>query len=270
MVCLYESDIDEVSEVLRTHFEVLGETNKTKQIEEIESGFGYKGLHPDLKLDKKRINLPEYAGFDELQFEIQIRTIVQDAWSEVDHKLKFKKQTPINLRRRIIRLAAIFELADQEFEAIRDLSAKLEADATALTKKVDEKMTPLDLFGFIRVCSATFPRFVFSGDPLEGLLSDIHQADDTLTVAGFRQAVEGSFPKISEYFDYLALQGGRQTSPYTMIRHALYLYKKVLFQNLIFEGHRRNFDRWLEHGTVHPREVEIQALYKKIEETSSA
>ena len=84
-----------------------------REIEETESEFGYKGLHLDLKLDDERKILPEYVGFGDQQFEVQIRTIVQDAWSEVDHKLKYKKEIPSDIKRRIYRLAALFELADQ-------------------------------------------------------------------------------------------------------------------------------------------------------------
>ena len=69
------------------------------------------------------------------RFEVQIRTIVQDAWSEVDHKLKYKKQIPAFLQRRINRFAAIFELADQEFEAIRDITYQLEQDAKSKSKE---------------------------------------------------------------------------------------------------------------------------------------
>lgn len=257
VVCIYESDIEEVSKLLHTHFDVIGETNKSKQMENIESGFGYKGLHLDLRLNSKRKTLPEYADFGSLQFEIQIRTIVQDAWSEVDHKLKYKKQTPINLRRRIHRLAALFELADQEFEAIRDLSAKLEDEALASNTKLDEENTALDLFGFLRVSTQYFPRFVFSGEPLDGLLSDIERADDRISVSDFRTAMEDGIKKVFEYFDYLVTQGHSQTSPYTMIRHALYYKNRVVFENMIFDNHRKNFDRWLEYGTVHPREVEM-------------
>lgn len=246
VVCIYESDIDQVSKLLRDHFEVIGETNKTEQMERAEGSFGYKGLHFDLKLNDTRSKLPEYSSVHHLQFEVQIRTIVQDAWSEVDHKLKYKKQTPTKLRRRILRLAALFELADQEFETIRDLSTKLENDAVSTTSKIDEDTAELDLFGFIRVSSVHFPKFVFGGEALDGLLADIELASSGVKVVAFRKALTSNLPLITEYFDYMKLHG-YNNSPYTMIRHALYVSDKDKFKGMIFENHKRNFERWLEY-----------------------
>ena len=123
---------------------MIEKTDKTREIEETESEFGYKGLHLDLKLDDERKILPEYVGFGDQQFEVQIRTIVQDAWSEVDHKLKYKKEIPSDIKRRIYRLAALFELADQEFESIKDVSNQY--TETASSAEFDEKSSNLNIF----------------------------------------------------------------------------------------------------------------------------
>jgi ppGpp synthetase/RelA/SpoT-type nucleotidyltranferase len=253
IVCIYESDIEKVSEILKSQFSVVEETNKTAQIEDTDNSFGYKGLHFDLKLSPERQNLPEYSGFGDLRFEVQIRTIVQDAWSEVDHKLKYKKQTPKHLQRRVSRMAALFELADQEFEAIRDMTIRLEEEAKDKSKNVDEARAPLDLFGFIRIASDFFPDTPFGGDALDILLTDIERSKSDMTIADFREALS-KIDHVQEYKDYLSHMGHSMT-PYTMIRHALYRWKKVTFEKLLFDGHRKNFDRWLEHGTVHPSEI---------------
>ena len=50
-----------------------------------------------------------------MAFELQIRTIIQDSWSVLDHKIKYKKSIPGQLKRRINVLSALFELADREF-----------------------------------------------------------------------------------------------------------------------------------------------------------
>lgn len=262
VVCIYESNIEEVARLLRTHFEVVDETNKTQQMENIENGFGYKGLHLDLRLNSKRRALPEYSAFGSYRFEVQIRTIVQDAWSEVDHKLKYKRQTPLPLRRRIVRLAALFELADQEFEAIKNLSVELEKAALDQGTKLDEDLQ-LDLFGFLRVAKDLFPSSVFQGEALEGLLDDIEAAKQHTTIADFRNALSSNLPKVREYADYMK-QLGHNMSAFTMIRHALYLSRPTVFDGMIFENHRKNFDRWLEFGTVKLGEAEEKKLQKKL------
>lgn len=119
LVCLYETDVNVVGDVLRKSFKVIDATDKTRVLEEQHS-FGYKGLHLDLLLEADREHLPEYRRYSAIKVEVQIRTISQDAWSTLDHKIKYKKVIPEELKRRINRLAALFELADQEFILIRD------------------------------------------------------------------------------------------------------------------------------------------------------
>lgn len=118
VICHYESDIKKIVEILKGNFELIELTDKTSQLLE-QKGFGYKGIHMDLKLNNDRKKLSEYSRISKLQFEVQIRSIVQDAWSEVDHKLKYKKSLSDDLQRKIVVLASLFELADREFDSIR-------------------------------------------------------------------------------------------------------------------------------------------------------
>lgn len=91
IVCLYEDDIEKIQNVLSGHFDVIDVTDKISIIEKTEDSFGYKGLHLDLKLGPERKEMPEYKAYAEFDFEVQIRTIIQDSWSVLDHKIKYKK-----------------------------------------------------------------------------------------------------------------------------------------------------------------------------------
>lgn len=261
VVCIYESDIEEVAAILRKNLTVFSETDKTGALELHENQFGYKGLHLDARLDSARSELPEYKRFANLNFEIQVRSIVQDAWSEVDHRLKYKKRIPRNLKRRINRLAALFELADQEFEAIRDNTADLELEGEKLSGGVDKDQT-LTPFNF-GPCVKQF----FSGDEFEpykvdGFVDELLQQNENMLVSDLFGALEGNLDKVKEYKDYLAKPPlGHNMNSFTQIRHCLYLEKKVLYESLMRDGPRKNFDRWLEHGTVHPKEVELKKKY---------
>ena len=51
----------------------------------------------------------EAEKFKNIRIELQIRTVIQDAWSILDHKIKYKNSIPQNLKRRINRLSAKFE-----------------------------------------------------------------------------------------------------------------------------------------------------------------
>jgi putative GTP pyrophosphokinase len=66
--------------------------------------------------------MKQYA---DIRAEIQVRTALQHAWSAVHHKLEYKSSTeaPPELRRRLFRLSALFELADEQFSELRDARA---------------------------------------------------------------------------------------------------------------------------------------------------
>jgi len=115
VVCFYEDEVERVRQLIEAEFDVIGITDKTAQMEGTEASFGYKGLHLDLTLGAGRRGMKEYSAYADLSFELQIRTVVQDSWSVLDHKIKYKKSIPNDLKRRINTLAALFELADREF-----------------------------------------------------------------------------------------------------------------------------------------------------------
>ncbi|TMR94372.1 GTP pyrophosphokinase [Nonomuraea basaltis] len=84
--------------------------------------FGYLSLHYVASLDTRRAELAEYKRFANNGFEIQIRSILQHAWAEIEHDLGYKSRlgVPSTTRRRFSRLAGLLELADAEFVSIRD------------------------------------------------------------------------------------------------------------------------------------------------------
>ena len=81
--------------------------------------FGYRSLHYICRANRS----PDDGG-QPLRFEVQIRTILQHAWAEIEHDLGYKSTAavPPSVRRRFSRLAGLLDLADDEFLAIkRDL-----------------------------------------------------------------------------------------------------------------------------------------------------
>jgi len=56
-----------------------------------------------------------------LSCEVQVRTVLQDAWAIIDHHLVYKNEAsvPKALRRKLNSLAGLFETADDQFQQIR-------------------------------------------------------------------------------------------------------------------------------------------------------
>lgn len=91
VVCLYEDDIHYISDTLSKNFCVLNIIDKISLIESTDDQFGYNDLHIDCTLHDENKSFLGYRKHSDLKFEIQIRSIIQDAWSVLDHKIKYKK-----------------------------------------------------------------------------------------------------------------------------------------------------------------------------------
>lgn len=260
VICLYESDIELVRTLIEGNFEIVSVTDKMAKIESSEDTFGYKGLHLDLKLGEKRIRLSEYAKFRELQFELQIRTLVQDAWAVLDHKIKYKKSIPSPLKRRIIRLAALFELADQEFLNIRDETSERERNALApgpeSIRAGHAQDEEIDAFQFLRIVRPIFGDFPFIANKVDGFVQELRDLSPPVSGQLMADTLEKHWAPLQEYRDYQKRHHNNTLTPYTVIRHALFLENPDSYSSLLFAIVRHNFLEWLRQN--HPNLI-VQA-----------
>jgi len=255
IICLYESNIDVVVAKLKSNFQLLDETNKTKELQSQDDKFGYKGQHLDLKLNNKRSNLPEYENLKNFSFEVQIRTIAQDAWSEIDHKLKYKKDLPKPLKRRVYNLAGLFELADREFDSLREETAKL---VTAELEK-DENGNPIEQqlnpFNFLKLVNAYYPTYHFLEERIEEFVDNIRDTKIDVTINEVEEAMKKHFKKIDEYRTWCLENVGRNLNPYTEIRHVLYLYNNGNFNDIMFNTSKKRLNNWMVEGTIFSKKI---------------
>lgn len=260
IVCLYEDEIEKVREILQEHLDILDITDKIAAIESTESSFGYKGLHLDLKLSHPRTDLPEYKTYTKFSFEIQIRTIIQDSWSVLDHKIKYKKSIPNNLKRRINTLAALFELADREFKEIRN-ATKIEVERAELAANEAEQEpisgpqqqgaslpigAELNAFTFLKIALHFFRHYEFEAQKVDGFVEEIVKTDPKITRSLFNYYLREGLPVVKKYKTFFEKEGNNSTlNPYTMIRHCLYLGDKGSFSNTLTNIARDAFEKWL-------------------------
>jgi ppGpp synthetase/RelA/SpoT-type nucleotidyltranferase len=124
-----------VDSVIQSEFEIIEKTDKTILLIE-EAKFGYASIHYLVKFKKNRAELPEYSRYKGLVAEIQVRTILQHAWAEIEHDIQYKavETIPSIIRRRFMSLAGMLEIADREFQAIQDEDERLRQDARKLVR----------------------------------------------------------------------------------------------------------------------------------------
>ncbi len=120
VIVFFEEDIDVVAEIVLAAFAVDTENSVDKRSAVDPTKFGYKSLHFVVSMSDVRLGLPENAAYKGLVAEIQIRTVLQHGWAEIEHDLGYKyDNAPIDIKRRFARAASFIEVVDEEFCRIR-------------------------------------------------------------------------------------------------------------------------------------------------------
>lgn len=135
VICYYNSDLDKINSIIKNEFEVLEEQNKSDLLSAKE--FAYRSHHFVVKTNKGWQSAPNYRNLGDFKAEIQVRTILMHAWAEIEHKLNYKNdaQVPDKFQRKLFRLSAKFEEADEQFEELR---IGIDTYKTELKSKIKE------------------------------------------------------------------------------------------------------------------------------------
>lgn len=130
VIAFFPRTIDEIDKMLREEFSIIERLDKGESLVE-EERFGYQSVHYLVALSDARSLLPEYERYRGVEIEVQVRTILQHAWAEIEHDIQYKSSVviPRDIKRRFMSLAGLLELADREFQAIQDADRDLEAKA---------------------------------------------------------------------------------------------------------------------------------------------
>lgn len=122
VIVFFESQIEPICTLLREIFDVIEDEVADHTRAAAPDRFGYRSMHLTCKLGGRRDNLLEYKDITNLQFEIQIRTVLQHAWAELAHDraYKFGGSLPEDIQRRINLCSAMLEMMDREFVSIVD------------------------------------------------------------------------------------------------------------------------------------------------------
>lgn len=113
VIVFLRDHLDEVSNLVEREFVVLDR-------EEVEQDSGYRGLHLLVRFKPNRLVLPEYRRYKDRTAEIQIRTVLQHAWSEIEHGIAYKPPAPVPdaIRTQLRELAGALGTADRGLQAV--------------------------------------------------------------------------------------------------------------------------------------------------------
>ena len=139
VITYYIDDVDKIATAIERMFEVDWENSIDKRKIHTIDSFGYVSLHYVCSME----------GFP-YRFEVQMRTVLQHAWANLDHDTGYKSGVEIPKRylRSMSRLAGMLELIDEEFSKIRSELTDYRRKIQKLVSSGNLDEVPLDLDSF--------------------------------------------------------------------------------------------------------------------------
>jgi ppGpp synthetase/RelA/SpoT-type nucleotidyltranferase len=151
VITYVHSDVTAVADLMADQV-VVKDDRDLGQETASEGRFGYASRHLLIALDAARESDPTYADLRGRIAQVQVRTVLQHAWAEFEHDIRYKGTVPAeharDLDRRFTLAAGLLELADQEFSTIRERLRSGTPDHTA-TAPDDPRIDPRELAAFL-------------------------------------------------------------------------------------------------------------------------
>jgi putative GTP pyrophosphokinase len=141
VVCPFLGDIELAERLLSERFSI--EEVERKGAQHSFREFGYESIHVLIRLPEDLLKL--CPNLERNVVEVQLRTILQEAWAEVEHELVYKAEfTPFDepMRRKLAALNANLTLSDIIFQEILEFEKRLTSELghrrEAFYRKIEE------------------------------------------------------------------------------------------------------------------------------------
>lgn len=152
VITYVHSDVAAVADLLADQLRVLDDRDMGRETAQ-EGRFGYASRHVLVTLDPSRGDNAEHASLVDRTASVQVRTVLQHAWAEFEHDIRYKGSIPAehapDLDRRFTLAAGLLELADQEFSAIRDRLRAGVTEHDSPADAADPRISAQDLASFL-------------------------------------------------------------------------------------------------------------------------
>jgi predicted RNase H-like nuclease/ppGpp synthetase/RelA/SpoT-type nucleotidyltranferase len=136
VITYVRDDVEAVAALLAEQLPVLDDRD-FGELTASQGRFGYASRHLQVEIEGRVV-------------QVQLRTVLQHAWAEFEHDIRYKGTVPVEhaseFDRRFTLAAGLLELADQEFSAIRE---RLRGAAPTETADDDPRIAPGELAAFL-------------------------------------------------------------------------------------------------------------------------
>ena len=154
IITYYRDHVDIVVERLKREFEIDPANSVDKRQLLNLTTFGYRSVHLIARLKPPRTKMPEYESIRGIWFEIQIRSVLEHAWAEIEHEIVYKSgiKYPDGILRQFAALAGTLKILDSEFLSLRTARVRLLEEYRERYSRLRDGKEPLDaarLLGFL-------------------------------------------------------------------------------------------------------------------------
>lgn len=95
IITYFSDTVDSVASIIKKEFDIDEKLSVDKRALLSPDRFGYLSLQYVAKLSRNRLKLTEYQRFSDCQVEIQIQSLLQHAWAEIQHNLGYKTEITV-------------------------------------------------------------------------------------------------------------------------------------------------------------------------------
>ena len=142
VITYIHSDVSAVAELMHDQLTVIDDRDMGQETAR-EGRFGYASRHLLVRSDP----------LGDRPAQVQVRTVLQHAWAEFEHDIRYKGTIPEehvpDLDRRFTLAAGLLELADREFSLIRDRLQATAPDQPPEADAADPRISAQDLATFL-------------------------------------------------------------------------------------------------------------------------
>jgi len=173
IICPFLEDLEVIEALLGEHFTVVEAERKGAQNSFRE--FGYDSVHMLIEVPGSGLKPP--IPFSAPVCEIQLRTILQDAWAEVEHELVYKSDIDLpneSVKRKLAALNANLTLSDLIFQELRDYQKEVRSRGQKRRESIEDCLLAHSLISIshqpernLPLAGPVVPKGLFSATDLE-------------------------------------------------------------------------------------------------------
>jgi ppGpp synthetase/RelA/SpoT-type nucleotidyltranferase len=146
VIVYHAADVDKVTETLRRTLDIRQQHSIDKRLKLGMREFGYRSYHL-VASTRDDIVTGAPAALRGQVFEVQIRSLLEHIWAEIEHDVIYKSGAdwPAIIKRRFASMAGVLELLDHEFQEMTQLAESLVDSAGRAMHQEFDAGTNLDV-----------------------------------------------------------------------------------------------------------------------------